>query len=54
MYKEIVKNISMNFFIKFAFQLEIFIALVGHDFMQKPLENDKIVDAIEKALTGGY
>ena len=24
------------------------------DFMQKPLENDKIVDAIEKALTGGY
>ena len=28
----------MNFFIKFAFQLEIFIALVGHDFMQKPHE----------------
>lgn len=24
------------------------------DFIQKPLENDKIVGAIEKALTGGY
>lgn len=24
------------------------------DFIQKPIENDKIVNAIEKALTGGY
>lgn len=24
------------------------------DFIQKPLENEKVADAIEKALTGGY